>query len=162
MDKENPARLQAITQLYKEQSDHGRHIETQRHALTAMLLTLAGALLAASAVLRFQLESLPLSVLIILIGILGRKFVLIYTVKWKEISARRDHYRVLLQEGATIDDAPSGGSAGTLRKLWMKVFVIVIWLGLTCAGLIVANAALERIGWPTPGAPPETHFHLPV
>lgn len=143
-DLDTATKMQALLDLYKEQCSHGRHTESQRHLVTAMVLTAAGALLAVVSSNGFQPWAWPLAACVALLGLLGLGFARVYEIKWDEAGRRRNYYREQLQDLAGIASMPKDyvprnlpekqkprkHRFSRLRDYWRITFLFVTFAGL--------------------------------
>jgi hypothetical protein len=145
-------KVQAMLEFYKEQCVHGRHIEAQRHAVAAMFLGAAGILLSVVGALRFSLQSLPLALCIVGLGIFAKRFIARYAEKWDDLKRRRRQYREAIQGPLGIAGAERAddGKRG-IRDYWRHTFTAVIVAGAICLAL-TATIAWVRTRPCGPGA----------
>ena len=136
--------MTAVTALYNEQCAHGRHTETQRSALTTILLSASGVLVALMGTLKFSIHCIPVAFALISTGLLGRRFVDIYEKKWIETGDRRNFYRDEMQRtGGFGPPKDSNSTKGQLRKLWRNAFSGVVIFGIACLVLIIALSVMR-------------------
>jgi hypothetical protein len=67
--------ITALIELYKENTAHGRHTESQRQLVTTILVTFVGAILGLLGTRSFDIYLLPLAVFIIPVGVFGKAIV---------------------------------------------------------------------------------------
>jgi len=88
-DGDFPQAVTALLEMYKENTAHGRHLETQRQLVSGFVLALAGAVLAALATLKFEVGAcVALGLVLIGAGLMGTAFSLVQYGKYTE-SRRR-------------------------------------------------------------------------
>lgn len=151
-DLSSATQVQALLELYKEQCSHGRHTEAQRHLVTAMFLTAAGALLTIVSFNHFARWTWPLAACVCVLGLLGLGFARVFEIKWNELSRRRNYYREQVEDLAGIeampedyvprhlkaDELPPKHKFSRLRVYWRLTFVFVIGAGLLALGYSLA------------------------
>jgi hypothetical protein len=147
--------LGALLELYKEQCTHGRHIESQRQEITAILFTLAAALITLMGVLNFTFYSFPIGFLLFLVGALGWRFMQRYVEKWNETDKRRTFYRKKIESLALISCTGVTNSPGRLRTLWKLIFAAIMVIGVFCTAFVfvlswwhplpIVNSSIHRI-----------------
>ncbi len=76
-------------ELYKENTAHGRHLETQRQLVSGFVLTLGGVVLAALGTLKFERSASQwLGGILVCAGLLGAIFSIVQYGKWRESRER--------------------------------------------------------------------------
>lgn len=83
--------------MYNEQVTQGRHHETQRTAVTTVVLALAGAVISYLGFLRASRPQWPMSVFLIILGLYGAAFSYIQTQRSRMHIARAAVYRHTLE-----------------------------------------------------------------
>lgn len=125
--------LSALLQLYKEQCDHGRHIETQRQLVSALLLTASGGSLGYWFLNADHFRIWVLPSCAIILGLLGIAFNRAYVVKWDEAGVRREDYRKLIEAAGAIfrvERERKRARYSRLRTYWYLIFALVITAGI--------------------------------
>src|SRR5581483_168764 len=70
-----PCGTALLMELYKENTAHGRHTETQRQLVTTFLVTFVGGILALLGTRSFDVYLLPLALFIIPVGSFGKSMI---------------------------------------------------------------------------------------
>lgn len=144
-----------LMEFYKENTTQGRQLESQRQFVTAIFLTLAGAILAAIATLKLTIGSLPLALMLLPLGWYGRKFTQKY---WERFEYHMEYARrvrkqidilcpdaglesIRMEARKTHDKDPRFQALRRMRvyKKWAEMHGFVIALGVIASFLILVN-----------------------
>jgi hypothetical protein len=110
-----PNYAQAVTillEFYKENTTHGRHLETQRQLVSGLVLAIAAAAIGALAALRFQDRAcLLLGAVLLGDGFLGTAFSI---VQYGKYAQTRERFRALRDQLDLL--CPTAGLSSTMKK----------------------------------------------
>jgi Na+/melibiose symporter-like transporter len=145
-----------LLEMYKENTNHGRHLESQRQLVAGFILTIAAATLGALSNLKFRRDAcVGLGLVLIVFGVMGSLFSIVQYGKYNQSRIRWRGARERLAElcpladleriyekskpGAIQGSTPKEKAtakwlkAGTwpLHWLWTLLMLIVLFLGLT-------------------------------
>lgn len=130
-----------LLELYKENCTHGRHIESQRSAVSSMFLTAAGVLLSVVGALKLAPGTLPLAICVIGLAYFAKRFVKMYSLTYHETSRRRRHYRERMEEISGAEHCPPLISGVTLRHHWAGTFDLVLLIGTVVSLAVLIKTA---------------------
>ncbi len=84
-----PQYVSILLELYKENTAHGRHLETQRQLVSGFVLTVGAAVLGALASSKFDKSACrPLGAILLAFGLMGTFFSIVQYGKWRASRSR--------------------------------------------------------------------------
>ena len=129
---------QILLELYKEQTAHGRHTETQRLEVTKFILVAVAALLGVIGTMKFSIHCIPLSLAIIYLGTFGRRMTEIYVERFDGHMERARAFRIEIDKLVpqariqAIISANKVVKSERLRDFWIRIHRALIVLGMAC------------------------------
>jgi hypothetical protein len=168
---DDPAIGRAITvllEMYKENTNHGRHLETQRQLVTGFVLTIAAAALGALATLHFKKDAcVGLGFVLVVFGLIGTLFSI---VQYGKYTQSRQRWRAARERLARLSPlADLSGIAAASRPgakpegqcspaAWLKIgntplhwlWTLLMFVVFTLGGLLV-NYAASLSSWAASG-----------
>jgi hypothetical protein len=140
-----PQSVAVLLEIYKENTSHGRHLETQRHLVSAFVMTIAGAALGGLVTAKFNPATCQvIGVILVAFGILGSFFSVIQygkwcfnRVQWRMARRRIDelcptaHLMSELEKDRKLFHVSFWGliSSLPLHWLWTLLNLIVVFMG---------------------------------
>jgi hypothetical protein len=112
-----PQSVTVLLELYKENTAHGRHLETQRQLVSGLVLAIGGTVVGALASLKFDRGACwGLGCVLIAFGLLGTVFSIVQYGKWTE---SRQRWRVFRRRLDQLCPRAQLGIALTISKTEM-------------------------------------------
>jgi hypothetical protein len=143
-----------LLKLFEEERNQGLHLESQRAIVTNFIITISAAIVGFLVQKKFEIYTLPLAMMLILLGIYGIVISTKLYERWQIHSRRARYWRRRIDQlhpkarieplrvKADVDHSAKYSKIEKIRlyRLWLLLHILIALMGVICTIIIIIRA----------------------